>query len=872
MNVTQVLEGTISPDAVTRTNAEQQLVHAADVDFAGYLVTLGQELSNENSASHIRTAAGLALKNAFTFRDREKLVEVQGKWLQQITPEIKAQVKELALKTLGSKDGRAGQSAAQFIVSIAAIELPRNEWPDLMQILVQNVASGSDQLKQASLVTIGFICESQDSELREALAAHSNAVLTAVVQGARREETNMDIRYAAIKALSDSVDFVRSNMENEGERNYIMQVVCEATQAEDLRVQAGAFGCLNRIMGAYYDKMSFYMEKALFGLSIMGMKSEEEDVAKLAIEFWCTVCEEELAIEDDNAQAQAEGLTDARSMYGFARIACREVVPVLLQAMCRQDEDAGDDEYNVSRAAYQALQLYAQSVQAEVIQPVLTFVEDNIRHEDWRRRDAAVAAFGAIMDGPDPKVLEPLVKQALRVLVSMMEDDSIQVRDSAAYALGRVCDFCSETIDPEVDLQPLIACLFNGLASSPKIATSCCWALMNVADRFAGDAFAQTNHLSKYFEESVKSLLTLTERQDADNQLRTAGYEVLNSFVTNAANDNLAIIANLSDVILQRLEHTVPMQQQVVSVEDRITLEEVQTGLMSVILNIVQRLEAEIKPQADRIMHIVIQVLSTVPPKSSVPDVVFASVGALAGALEEDFEKYMEPFSVFLYNALGNQEEPSLCAMAIGLVSDISRALNGKVLPFCDSFMNHLMTTLSSATNQLKPAILETFGDIAQAIGVQFDKYLTVVGQVLKQASLVTASADVSIEMLDYVTSLREGIMDAWGGILLAYKGKPQVKSLEEYIQPIFDLLRLVAQDPNARSEGLMRSAMGVLGDLAEAYPDGSIAPYFRNEWVTSLVRETRTNREFSSRTIDTARWAREQVKNQINMPGGGMS
>ena len=69
-----------------------------------------------------------------------------------------------------------------------------------------------------------------------------------------------------------------------------------------------------------------------------------------------------------------------------------------------------------------------------------------------------------------------------------------------------------------------------------------------------------------------------------------------------------------------------------------------------------------------------------------------------------------------------------------------------------------------------------------------------------------------------------------------------------------------------------MRASMGVLGDLAETYPDGSISAYFRNEWVTSLVRETRTNREYGQRTIDTARWAREQVKNQINMQGGGMS
>lgn len=258
-------------------------------------------MANEASQPHIRTAAGLALKNAFTSRDLATLRQVQSRWIQQINLEVKTQVKELALKTLTSKDGRAAQSSAQFIVSVAAIELPRNEWPELMNILVQNVASGSDQLKQASLITIGFICESQDPELREGLAAHSNAILTAVVQGARREEPNMDVRNAAITALGDSIDFVRSNMENEGERNYIMQVVCEATQAEDIRVQAGAFGCLNRIMGSYYDKMRFYMEKALFGLSIMGMKSEEEDVAKLAIEFWCTVCEEEIAIEDDNA-------------------------------------------------------------------------------------------------------------------------------------------------------------------------------------------------------------------------------------------------------------------------------------------------------------------------------------------------------------------------------------------------------------------------------------------------------------------------------------------------------------------------------------------------------------------------------------------
>lgn len=52
----------------------------------------------------------------------------------------------------------------------------------------------------------------------------------------------------------------------QGERNFIMQVVCEATQSDYAELQIAAFQCLVRIMQTYYDKMRIYMEKALFGV------------------------------------------------------------------------------------------------------------------------------------------------------------------------------------------------------------------------------------------------------------------------------------------------------------------------------------------------------------------------------------------------------------------------------------------------------------------------------------------------------------------------------------------------------------------------------------------------------------------------------
>ena len=210
-------------------------------------------------------------------------------------------------------------------------------------------------------------------------------------------------------------------------------------------------------------------------------------------------------------QARQEGASDSRPLFNFARVASREVIPVLLELLAQQEDDAGDEDYNISRAAYQCLQLFAQTIAGEIVPLVLGFVEANLRNTDWHYRDAAVSAFGAIMEGPDEKVLDPLVRQALPVLINMTSDSVVQVKDSAAYALGRICESVSDSIDPQTQLTPLVVALFTGLSSNPKMANSCCWALMNLADRFAGEPGCQENPLSPHFQGSVDHLLTVTD-------------------------------------------------------------------------------------------------------------------------------------------------------------------------------------------------------------------------------------------------------------------------------------------------------------------------------------------------------------------------
>ncbi|WAR53701.1 hypothetical protein PtB15_3B210 [Puccinia triticina] len=121
-----------------------------------------------------------------------------------------------------------------------------------------------------------------------------------------------------------------------------------------------------------------------------------------------------------------------------------EIMPILLTLLTRQNEDADDDKWNVSMATGTSLAPLAQTVADALVTPVIL-------------RDAAcIIAFGSILDGPDPKMLHPLVSQALPTLIEITQDPSIDFKDTAAWTLGRVTDQLIGTIKPDVHLYRLL--------------------------------------------------------------------------------------------------------------------------------------------------------------------------------------------------------------------------------------------------------------------------------------------------------------------------------------------------------------------------------------------------------------------------------
>ncbi|XP_010553116.1 PREDICTED: importin subunit beta-1 [Tarenaya hassleriana] len=823
MEITQFLLAAQSADARVRTDAEGSLRQFQEQNLPQFLVSLSFELANSEKPAESRRLAGILLKNSLDAKDAAMKDHLVKQWIT-IDTAIKSQIKDLLLRTIGSSAPEARHTSAQVIAKVASIEIPLKQWPELIGSLLNNMTQqGSPApLKQSTLETLGYVCE--EISHQDLVQDEVNSVLTAVVQGMNQSENNAEVRLAATRALYNALEFAQTNFENEMERNYIMKVVCETALAKEAEIRQAAFECLVSIASTYYEVLEPYME-TLFQLTSNAVKGDEENVALQAIEFWSSICDEEIELQEFDNPDSGDSSPPHSS---FIEKALPHLVPMLLETLLKQeeDQDQGDDAWNIAMAGGTCLGLVARTVGDAIVPLVMPFVEENIRKPNWRSREAATYAFGSVIEGPTVDKLAPMVSAGLEFLLSATKDENNHVRDTTAWTLSRIFEFLHSpasgfsVISPE-NLPKVMAVLVEAINDVPNVAEKVCGAVYNLAQGYE-DAGASSSLLSPYLTEIIKHLLAAAERTDgADSKLRSAAYETLNE-VVRCSNlvESSNIIAQLLPVIMTKLGQT--MELQVVSTEDCEKQADIQASLCGVLQVIIQKLSStdETKPvimqNADQIMVLFLRVFGC--HRSSVHEEAMLAIGALAYATGPEFAKYMSELFKYLQMGLQNFEEYQVCAITVGVVGDICRALDDKILPFCDQIMALLIQNLQSEAlhRSVKPPIFSCFGDIALAIGAHFERYVAPALQIMQGAAQVCAQMDTSDEeLMDYANQLRRSIFEAYSGILQGFKDE-KAELMLPYAQHLLQFIELVSRDAQ-RDESVTKAAVAAMGDLADA-------------------------------------------------------
>ncbi|KAM7273001.1 hypothetical protein ACFE04_027665 [Oxalis oulophora] len=869
MEVTQVLLSAQSIDGTVRNHAEESLKQFQEQNLPSFLLSLSGELANDEKPIESRKLAGLILKNTLDAKEQHRKFELVQRWLA-LDPTVKSQIKACLLQTLSSPIPDARSTASQVIAKIAGIELPQKQWPELIGSLLSNIPQQPTHVKQATLETLGYLCEEISPDTVD--QAHVNKILTAVVQGMNANEGNNDVRLAATRALYNALGFAQANFSNDMERDYIMRVVCEATLSPELKIRQAAFECLVSISSTYYEKLAPYMQD-IFNITAKAVKEDDEPVALQAVEFWSSICDEEIDILEEY-EGEFTGDSEISCFY-FIKQALPALVPLLLETLLKQEEDQDQDEgaWNIAMAGGTCLGLVARTVGDDIVPLVMPFIEENISKPDWRQREAATYAFGSILEGPSPEKLIPTVNVALQFMLNALtKDPNNHVKDTTAWTLGRIFEFLHGTalatpIITEANCQQIITVLLQSMKDVPNVAEKACGALYFLAQGY--EEVGPSCPLTPFFQEIVQTLLIVTQRGDAgESRLRTAAYETLNEVVRCSTDETTPMVLQLVPLIMGELHKT--LEGQNLSSDEREKQSELQALLCGCLQVIIQKLGSSEPTKhifiqyADQIMGLFLRVFAC--RTATVLEEAMLAIGGLAYAIGPDFAKYMVEFYPHLEMGLQNFEEYQVCAVTVGVVGDICRALEDKILPCCDGIMTQLLKNLSS--NQLhrsvKPPIFSCFGDIALAVGENFEKYLMYAMPMLQSAAELSAhSSGADDEMTEYTNSLRNGILEAYSGIFQGFKNSPKTQLLVAYAPHILQFLDSIYMEKDM-DDTVMKTAIGVLGDLADTL--GSNAG--------SLIQQSLSCKDFLDECLssedhmikESAEWAKLAITRAISV------
>ncbi|KAL8134660.1 hypothetical protein AgCh_009622 [Apium graveolens] len=688
-------------------------------------------------------------------------------------------------------------------------------------------------------------------------------------------EGNNEVRLAATRALYNALGFAQANFTNDMERDYIMRVVCEATLSSEVKIRQAAYECLVSISSTYYEKLAPYIQD-IFNITAKAVREDEEAVALQAMEFWSSICDEEIDILEEYGGDFNVADSDIPCFY-FIKQALPALVPLLLETLLKQEEDQDQDEgaWNLAMAGGTCLGLVARTVGDDIVPLVMPFIQDNIAKDDWRQREAATYAFGSILEGPSPDKLIPIVNVALNfMLTALTKDPNNHVKDTTAWTLGRIFEFLhGSTVETPIinqtNYQQIIMVLFQSMKDVPNVAEKACGALYFLAQGF--EDIGSSSPLGPYFQEIVQALLTVSHREDAgESRLRTAAYETMNEVVRCSTEETVSMVMQLVPVFMMELHNTLEAQVQKLVSDERERQNEQQGLLCGCLQVIIQKLGASeqtkyaLNQYADQIMNLFLRVFAC--RSATVHEEAMLAIGALAYATGPDFTKYMSEFYKYVEMGLQNYDEYQVCAVTVGVVGDICRALEDKVLPYCDGIMTQLLKDLSS--NQLhrsvKPPIFSCFGDIALAIGENFEKYLMYAMPMLQSAAELSAhTSGADDEMIEYTNLLRNGILEAYSGIFQGFKNSTKTQLLIPYAPHILQFLDSIYMEKDM-DDVVMKTAIGVLGDLADTLGNNAGA----------LIQQSLSSKDFLDECLtsedhlikESAEWAQLAIRRAISV------
>ncbi|OXB69429.1 UNVERIFIED_CONTAM: hypothetical protein H355_002159, partial [Colinus virginianus] len=441
----------------------------------------------------------------------------------------------------------------------------------------------------------------------EQLQDKSNEILTAIIQGMRKEEPSNNVKLAATNALLNSLEFTKANFDKE--------------------VRVAALQNLVKIMSLYYQYMETYMGPALFAITIEAMKSDIDEVALQGIEFWSNVCDEEM----DLAIEASEAMPTLIELMKDPSVVVRDTAAWTVGRICEMLPEAAINDIYLAPL----LQCLIEGLSAE------PRVASNVCWAFTSLAEAAYEAADVADDQEEPATYclsssFELIVQKLLETTDRPDGHQNNLRSSAYEALMEIVKNSAKDCYPAVQKTTLV--IMERLQQVLQMESH----IQSTSDRI------QFNDLQSLLCATLQNVLRKVQHQDALQISDVVMASLLRMFQSTAGSggvqeDALMAVSTLVEVLGGEFLKYMDAFKPFLGIGLKNYAEyQVCLAAVGLVGDLCRALQSNILPFCDEVMQLLLENLGNENVHRSVKPQILSVFGDIALAIGGEFKKYLD--------------------------------------------------------------------------------------------------------------------------------------------------------------------------------------------------------------------------------------
>ena len=812
--VINLFEKCLSPNNELRKAGEQELFNYCNQNF--YL-TLSESCSlivNDESPLAIRQFSGTFLKYIFSHENYILL------WNSLSKEQIEF-VKTSLMGSLASEKQEIRQTCSLAIAALGRIEIPKG-W-NVIEVLFNTSHHENDNYRITSLLTFKNIMDFMGFRLGQ---EEINKILAAFTD-------NMDIKLSQ-NVLQNSVfqfqfiiPYIENNFKNDTQREYIIDslnnILNNINQVSfNENIQKNILIIFIEIM-KHYAKYMYKSFSKIAETFLRYFHNNSEELATLAIEIWCTLCDSEMVLKNNILSSNYQDtLSDS-----------------IIRIIQERDESTlvfDETNWNKVRASISLISCLVTVGNKKIAERMLNFISDCLNNDLLKKSEINFTSLtkaekiNALIIKQNAFLIyrgilyyqelnSEVIMSSLQKIISELKNvNSFIIGESIAFCLIVFCNFHYDLINNDQKIfEQFFEQIFQLLEihiDNKRIELR----LLGVMKLIILNSHPE--YLNKYLTSVINLLINIAYAKnsyDKDCNVTLMSLFLIGKIIEVSDNNegNIKIINDFFSKLYTMLEQSL-IKNNFNSLEEQYCF---QNNLIANISSCINGDSPKVSMNAIQINCVFELIEKAIIQRNGLFIEAITALGNLGAYGWEIFSVVSDRVMKYILLAIEDKQDYYMCFQGLLAADDIIRSIGGDNIFIIKQVVEKMQKLIKDPEipRGLKIKCFLLYNDIFMIHDNSIGEYLSEVMQLLvdgMNSSIKPPDKETDNDTLEYLSEFRIGIVDLLTSVFLFLTDYNQTNAFSPYIDGFIKYLSKIVEPEFNPDDNLISSVGGLLADL----------------------------------------------------------